>query len=116
MSGAAAPPPPGGAGAPAGGWWQATPDGVRLALLVTPRASRSEVAGVAVDRLRVRLAAPPVEGAANQELTRFLAHALGVPRAAVALVAGVAGRRKTVLVRGVRPEAVRRLAPAGPPG
>lgn len=92
-------------------WWRETADGVRIALVVTPRASRSEVAGVAGDRLRVRVAAPPVEGAANDELVRFLARALDVPRGAVDLVAGAAGRRKTALVRGVAAEAVRRLAP-----
>ncbi len=92
------------------GWWREAAGGVRIDLLVTPRAARSEVAGVAADRLRVRVAAPPVEGAANDELVRFLAKALGVPRAAVAVVAGAAGRRKTALVRGVGGEAVRRLA------
>jgi uncharacterized protein len=91
-------------------WWRDAADGVRLELLVTPRASRSEVAGVAGDRLRVRVAAPPVEGAANDELVRFLARALGVPRGAVELVAGAGGRRKTALVRGVGGAAVRRLA------
>jgi uncharacterized protein len=98
-----------------GAWWSATPEGLRLALLVTPRASRSEAAGVAEGRLRVRLAAPPVDGAANDELARFLARALGVPRGAVTLVAGAGGRRKTVLVRGAGAEAARRLAPAGGP-
>ncbi len=91
-------------------WCRAAAEGVRIDLLVTPRASRSELAGLAADRLRVRVAAPPVDGAANEELVRFLAGALGVPRAAVEVVAGAAGRRKTALVRGVSEGAVRRLA------
>jgi uncharacterized protein len=91
-------------------WWREAAGGVRIELLVTPRASRSELAGVAADRLRVRVAAPPVEGAANDELVRVLARALGVPRAAVEVVAGAASRRKTALVRGVGADAVRRLA------
>ena len=75
----------------------------------SPRASRTEVAGVADGRLRIRLAAPPVDGAANDELVRFLATALGVRRSAVAVAAGAAGRRKTVLVRGVTDAAARGL-------
>jgi len=90
-------------------WWRDVADGVRLDLVVTPRASRSEVAGVAGDRLRVRVAAPPVDGEANAELVRFLARALDVPRASVEVVAGASGRRKTALVRGVGGDAVRRL-------
>ncbi len=90
-------------------WLREAGGGVRIDLAVTPRASRSEVAGVAGERLRVRVAAPPVDGAANAELARLLARVLGVPRAAVEVVAGAGGRRKTVLVRGVAAEAVRRL-------
>jgi len=60
--------------------------------------------------IKVRVAAPPVDGAANDELVRFLAERLGVPRAAVRLVAGAAARRKTVTVEGVAAaEAERRL-------
>ena len=70
-------------------------------MFAAPRASRTEVIGVVEGRLRIRVAAPPVEGAANEELVRFLARSLGVPRSAVTVTAGAAGRRKTVLVRGV---------------
>jgi uncharacterized protein YggU (UPF0235/DUF167 family) len=56
--------------------------------------------------LRVRVAAPPIEGAANQALLRFLADELGVARRAVRLVAGAAGRRKLVVVEGVTREEV----------
>jgi hypothetical protein len=52
------------------------------------------------DRLKVRLTAPPVDGAANAQLLRFLAHELGVPTARVGLLAGHAGRDKQVEVRG----------------
>jgi hypothetical protein len=69
------------------------------------------VAGVAEGRLRIRVAAPPVDGAANDELVRFLSRALGVPRRAVAVTAGATGRRKTVLIRGVTDAAARGLLP-----
>lgn len=83
---------------------------VRLRVHVQPRAKRSEVAGRHGDAVKVRLAAPPVDGAANEELVRFLAEALGVPRRAVRIVAGLAGRDKVVELDGLAPgEAERRL-------
>ena len=57
--------------------------------------------------LRVRVAAPPVEGAANQALVRVLAEELGVARRSVRLVAGAAGRQKLVVVEGVEPDTIR---------
>lgn len=93
-------------------WLRETAAGLSISVLVTPRASRTEVAGVAEDRLRIRVAAPPVAGEANQELVRFLARRLGLPRTAVAVSAGTAGRRKTVLARGIAAEAALRLLSA----
>lgn len=90
-------------------WLAPAPGGVTLLVTAAPRASRTEVAGVAAGRLRIRVAAPPVEGAANDELVRFLAGALGVPKSAVAVTAGAAGRRKTVVVRGASALAAQRL-------
>jgi hypothetical protein len=83
---------------------------VRLAIRVQPRAARSEVAGLHGDRIRIRLAAPPVGGAANDALVRFLAEVLGVPARAVTITGGLASRSKTVLATGVGPaEAAARL-------
>ena len=87
-----------------------TKDGVRLTVQVHPRASRTEVAGVHGDALKVRLMAPPVDGAANAALVEFLAGVLGVKRGAVELVAGETGRRKVLVVTGISAaEAERRL-------
>ena len=73
-----------------------------LALHVQPGAKRTEVAGVHGDgtqaRLKIRLAAPPVDGKANAELVRFLAEAFGVPRSRVTLVRGATSRQKTVRI------------------
>jgi uncharacterized protein (TIGR00251 family) len=80
---------------------EATIDGIRLHLRVQPRAARTAVAGLHGDALRIRLAAPPVDGAANEELVRFLAELFGVPGRAVEITAGHASRTKTVRVRGV---------------
>jgi uncharacterized protein len=65
---------------------------------VVPRASRSEIVGERDGLLRVRIAAPPVEGAANQELIRTLARYLGLPRSAVEISAGHASRIKQIRV------------------
>src|SRR5207244_9926711 len=73
----------------------------RIIVHVAPRARRTEVAGRHGDGIRVRIAAPPVNGAANAELTRFLAERLGVPRRAVAIVSGTGGRRQIVEVAGL---------------
>ncbi len=80
--------------------------GIRLRLRIQPRASRTEVAGLHGDLLRIRLSAPPVDGAANEELIRFLADLLGVPARAVEITAGHSSRQKTVRILGVdRPAA-----------
>ena len=74
---------------------------INFAVRVVPRASRSEIAGEHDGALRVRVAAPPVEGAANEELTRTLAHALKVPARAVEIVSGQHSKTKRVRVAGV---------------
>lgn len=66
-----------------------------------PRASRTELAGRHGDALKVRLVAPPVEGAANAALVRYLAEVLDVPRASIKLLSGHSGRRKLVQVTGI---------------
>ena len=72
---------------------------------VQPRARHSAVAGRHGDAIKIRLAAPPVDNAANEELVRFLAEALGVPRAAVRVARGLTGRRKTVAIDGLTADA-----------
>jgi uncharacterized protein (TIGR00251 family) len=72
-----------------------------VALLATPRASKTAVVGVHDGRLKVQVAAPPVDGEANKALVAWLARALGVPRAAVTLRAGQSSRQKLFEVTGV---------------
>jgi uncharacterized protein (TIGR00251 family) len=84
-------------------------DGVRIRLHIQPRAAGTGLAGVFGDALKVRLKSPPVDGAANEELIRFLAEKLGVPRNRVELVAGHSARRKTVRVEGVSADDAARL-------
>lgn len=82
---------------------------VRFRVRVQPRASRTELVGEHDGAIRIRLAAPPVDGAANQALRRFLSRLLGVPTSAVAVVAGESSRSKLVEVEGVDSSTARRL-------
>lgn len=83
---------------------------VRVSVHVQPRAARSEIVGLHGAALKVRLQAPPVDGAANEALVTLLAERLGVARRAVRVVAGVSSRAKTVEVDGTTETAVRALA------
>lgn len=80
---------------------------VRVRLLVQPRASRTEVVGEHGDAIKLRVAAPPVEGEANREVVRFLSKLLGIPAGSVELLSGETGRRKVVELRGVTVDFVR---------
>ncbi len=90
-----------------------TPTGVRLTLHVQPRAARTECAGRHGDAIKVRLAAPPVDGAANDALLRFLADRLGVGRSAVTLRAGSSSRRKVIEVLGLNVDTTARRLEVG---
>lgn len=72
----------------------------RITLHIVPRAKVTEPAGVYGDAVRIRIAAPPADGAANAELVRFLAGRLGVPKGKVRIVSGALGRRKVIEVEG----------------
>ena len=84
--------------------------GVRVSVHVQPRASRSEIVGLHGAALKVRLQAPPVEGAANDALIALLAERLNVPRRAVRVVSGATSRAKTVEIDDTTEAAVRALA------
>ena len=83
-----------------------TARGVEIAVRAVPRAGRSGIAGVRAGALLVRLAAAPVEGAANVELIEVLAAALGLPKRHLAVVGGARGRDKRVLVEGTSAETI----------
>jgi uncharacterized protein (TIGR00251 family) len=80
----------------------------RVEIRVVPRASRDELAGFdETGRLKVRLTAPPVEGAANRALIKLFAKRLGVARSAVTVVRGETSRNKLVEIDGLSDDAVR---------
>ena len=88
---------------------QATATGVRVSIRVQPRASTDGIAGLHGDALKIRLTAPPVDGAANESLVNFLSGAFGIPARDVTIVAGSSSRSKIVELTGVTEDRVRRL-------
>jgi uncharacterized protein (TIGR00251 family) len=76
---------------------------VTFKVRVAPRASKNQVVGVEGDAVKIRLAAPPVEGKANEALEKFLASLLDVPRSSVEIIAGQSSRNKVIRIRGVSP-------------
>lgn len=84
------------------------PGGVRFRVRVQPRAARNELAGLHGPALKVRLTAPPVDGAANEACLAFLAERLGVPRGRLTVVSGHASREKVIEALGVDEAALRR--------
>ncbi|MBL8172139.1 MAG: YggU family protein [Acidobacteria bacterium] len=74
---------------------------VTFAVRVQPRASRSEIAGELDGALKLRLAAPPVDGEANEELIRLLSKLFRLPRASVELLSGATNKNKVVRLHGV---------------
>ena len=84
-------------------WRRDNADGsITLEVHVQPSAKKNEIVGVHGDALKIRVAAPPVEGKANAALIAFLAEAFGVAKGNVAILRGETGRRKTVRVEAPR--------------
>ena len=89
---------------------RAIPGGVRLFVRAQPRASRSAVVGTIDDgrggiALKIAVAAPPVEGAANDAIVELLADVLGVPRRSVTIARGDTGRNKQIDIAGIDADA-----------
>lgn len=92
-------------------WYRRNGDVITLTLHVQPGAKRSGTAGLHGDTLKLRLAAPPIEGRANEALLRFIAELFGVPLRQVELRQGGQSRRKVVAVSGsaIDPESLLEL-------
>lgn len=93
-------------------WLRVTADGVTVTVAAQPNARHSEVVGLHGAALKIKVASPPVDGAANAALLAFLAESLGLKARDVSLLKGAASRQKVVEIRGVTPDlVVSRLAP-----
>jgi len=94
-------------------WLRASGDGVTLSLHIQPGAKSSEIVGLHGDALKVRLAAPPVDGKANAALLEFIADCLEVARNRVELKSGQSTRRKVLAVAGIDLDTASRRLAAG---
>jgi uncharacterized protein (TIGR00251 family) len=90
-------------------WVKPAEGGAELSVHIQPGASKSEIAGLHGDSLKIRVRARPVEGAANTALTEFVATCLGLPRKAVRILRGEKSREKSVWVALQADEVVRRI-------
>lgn len=81
-------------------WWRHDGDRIVVAIHAQPGAKRTEVQGLHGDALKIRIAAPPVDGRANEELRQFLADAFAVPLRDVALLSGASARAKRFAIHG----------------
>ncbi|MDB5887322.1 MAG: hypothetical protein JWM03_194 [Rhodocyclales bacterium] len=91
-------------------WLQRASDGtVTLTLHAQPGAKRTEFVGLHGEALKIRLAAPPIDGKANAVLTSFLAKYLGVPKAAINILSGESSRHKILWVQGASVAALEKL-------
>ena len=86
-----------------------TPAGAVLNLRIIPRAHKNAIQGEHGDALKIRLCAPPVEGAANAALVEFLSDVLSIPRARIQILSGTTSRNKRVLLSGCSSSSVRSI-------
>jgi len=78
---------------------QETEEGILFWALIQPRSAKNMIAGIHDDALKIKLTAPPVEGAANKMCISFLAKRLGLPKSAVDIKSGLTSRKKRILIR-----------------
>jgi uncharacterized protein (TIGR00251 family) len=80
---------------------QETGEGLELRLHVQPRAKRSEIAGVHGRALKVKVAAPPVDDAANRAIVQYFSTLLGIPKSSIQILSGLKSREKKLQIRGI---------------
>jgi len=92
-------------------WYRVAADGrITLTLHIQPGAKKTEFAGLHGDALKIRLAAPPVDGKANEALVKFIAETLGLAKSSVSLKSGQTSRRKVLEVLGASATTIAGLA------
>lgn len=87
-------------------WLSIKQTDIVLSIHAQPGAKKDKVVGEYNNRLKIALAAPPVDGKANNHLIRFLSKKIGVPRSKISLLSGETSREKRLLISDIQPEAV----------
>lgn len=92
-------------------WYEETPKGIVIHIKAQPKASKTQVVGLYGDppRLKIKIAAPPVDGRANEELLKYLKHRLGVSVSRLSLIRGETSPKKDVLCVGVSKDKIEGL-------
>jgi len=85
---------------------------LRLSVHAVPRASRTEMKGGHDGALRLRVAAPPVDGAANDEIVRYFSKLFRVPASSIEMASGASSKRKVIVFSQISPEKAREIAAA----
>ena len=85
-----------------------TAQGAQFALRVQPRSSRTALAGLIGDAIKLAITAPPVDGKANQAVVEYLAKLFSVPKSSITILSGETGRNKLIAIRGLSAEQVRK--------
>lgn len=87
-------------------WVKQADSRAKIRVRILPRAGRNEIVGIHGDAIKIKLAAPPVEGAANAALVEFLCDTLHIPRARIRIVTGAKSRSKCVEILDINPEII----------
>lgn len=78
---------------------QTKPEGIVFKVYVQPRSAKNQISGVHDDALKLKIAAPPVDGAANKAVIQYLAKCLKIPKSSLEIVSGLSSRTKRILYR-----------------
>ncbi|MFH1653536.1 MAG: DUF167 family protein [Pseudomonadota bacterium] len=82
---------------------------LNLKIYLTPRSSKNKIKGWRGDELAIAIAAPPVDGAANENLIKFLSKELKIPKSSISIIKGVSSRHKTLLIQGVSENDIKKI-------
>ena len=90
-------------------WINSCKNGIRFSAIIQPRSSKNEVTGIFHNALKIRLTAPPVDGAANKACIRFFSKLLGISPSEISIIQGFSSRNKTIEVIGLTEKQFREI-------
>ena len=90
-------------------WINSCKNGIRFSAIIQPRSSKNEVTGIFHNALKIRLTAPPVDGAANKACIRFFSKLLGVSPSEISIIQGFSSRNKTIKIIGLTEKQFREI-------